>query len=297
MKKLNKYLLIILLMPWAMNAFAQDDLMNLIEEKDNIVRPVTGTFKGTRIINGHSVETRGKGTLVALFMHRFGTLNSGAYNLWGLDEAWIKLGLEYAITDDLMVAAGRSSFEKTFDGHIKYRFLKQKKNGFPFTTTGFAAIAINSLKPADPEQEVKFSSRVSYTYQVFVARKFTPNLSLQLAPTLVHHNLVKTRNENNDIFAIGFAGRYLITRRMGVTVEYYLQINNNTPEENYDSFGVGLELETGGHVFQLVFTNSNASVEKSFITQTQDNFFDGDIRFGFNITRAFQFKKKDKPVH
>jgi len=298
MKKLTKYLFISLLCTIAYAATAQDDLMDLLDTDDEKTEAVTSTFKGTRIINGHSVETRGSGTLDVIFMHRFGKLNSGAYNLWGLDDAWIRLGAEYSITDNFMVGLGRSSYEKTYDGFLKYKFLKQTSGAksFPFTATAFISMAINTLKSTDPDQEIKFSSRVSYTYQALLARKFNEKLSLQLAPTLVHHNLVNTPEENNDIFALGFSGRHKITKRMAVTFEYYYQFNNNTEEQNYNPIGVGLELETGGHVFQMVFANSQAMIEKSFITETSGDFFEGDIHFGFNIVRSFQLKKNKAPT-
>jgi hypothetical protein len=294
MNPLIKSALSIIFFLGQIGAVAQDDLMNLIKDTIPDVEPVRSIFNGTRIINGHSVETRGAGTLEVIFMHRFGALNSGAYNFWGLDEAWIRLGLEYSITDDLTVGLGRSSYEKTYDGFLKYRFVEQTKGArnFPFTATGFVSMAINTLKPTDPEQEIQFSSRLSYAYQVLMARKFNKNLSLQLMPTLVHHNLVATPEENNDIFALGFGGRYKVSRRLALTLEYYYQFNNNTQQVNYDALGVGLEIETGGHVFQIVFSNSRAMIEKSFITETTGNFFDGDIHLGFNITRAFYLKKK-----
>ncbi len=294
MNRLIKPTLCIILFFWQISAIAQDDLMNLIKDTVPNVEPVRSIFNGTRIINGHSVETRGAGTLEVIFMHRFGSLNSGAYNFWGLDEAWIRLGLEYSITDDLTIGVGRSSYEKTYDGFLKYRFIEQTKGSrnFPFTATAFVSMAINTLKPTDPEQEIQFSSRLSYAYQVLMARKFNKNLSIQLTPTLVHHNLVATPEENNDIFALGFGGRYKVSRRMALTLEYYYQFNNNTEQVNYDAIGLGLEIETGGHVFQIVFSNSRAMIEKSFITETTGNFFDGDIHLGFNITRAFYLKKK-----
>jgi hypothetical protein len=294
MNRLIKSTLCIILFFWQINAYAQDDLMNLIKDTVPDVEPVRSIFNGTRIINGHSVETRGAGTLEVIFMHRFGPLNSGAYNFWGLDEAWIRLGLEYSITDDLTIGIGRSSYEKTYDGFLKYRFLEQTKGArnFPFTATAFVSMAINTLKPTDPEQEIQFSSRLSYAYQVLMARKFNKNLSLQLMPTLIHRNLVATPEENNDIFALGFGGRYKVSRRLALTLEYFYQFNNNTEQVNYDALGVGLEIETGGHVFQIVFSNSRAMIEKSFITETTGNFFDGDIHLGFNITRAFYLKKK-----
>lgn len=295
MKLISKCFLIYLLIPMA-GAFAQEDLMDLIGEQSN-TQIVSSTFKGTRLINGHTVETRGAGTLDVIFMHRFGRLNTGAYNLWGLDDAWIRLGAEYSISSRLTVGVGRSSFEKTYDGFIKYQLLKQKTGpgSFPFTATAFMSMAINTLKSPEPDRDIKFSSRVSYTYQILMARKINENLSIQMSPTLVHHNLVSTPEEYNDIFALGLGGRQKISKRMAITAEYYLQFNNNTEIENHNSLGIGLEIETGGHVFQLVFANSQAMIEKSFITETTGKFFDGDIHFGFNISRVFQLKTSEKP--
>jgi hypothetical protein len=292
MRKLNKYILILLLISIQFPSLAQDDLLNLLDDDDDKVEEVISTFNGTRIINGHSVETRKSGTLDVIFMHRFGRINTGAYELWGLDEAWIRLGAEYSISNSFTLGLGRSSYEKTYDGFIKYKFLKQTSGvkNFPFSSTAFASMAINTLKPVDPDMDIQFSSRVSYTYQVLFARKFNKKLSLQLTPTLVHHNLVDTPDENNDIFALGFSGRHKIGKRMAVTFEYFYQFNNNTNQTNYDPLGIGLEFETGGHVFQLVFANSQAMIEKQFISETSGNFFDGDIHFGFNIVRAFQLK-------
>jgi hypothetical protein len=294
MKRSNKIIVFIQLFILPILVYSQDELMNLIDDPVESIEKTKSTFNGTRIINGHSMETRDAGTFEVIFMHRFGRINSGAYNLWGLDDAWIRLGLEYSVTDDLTLGVGRSSYEKTYDAFLKFRFVRQTKGikKFPFTGSTFISMAINTLKPADPEQEISFSSRLSYTYQVLLARKFNKNLSIQLTPTLVHHNLVDTPEENNDIFALGFSGRYKITRRMAITLEYFYQFNNNTNQVNYDPLGIGLELETGGHVFQLVFSNSQGMIEKSFITETTGNFFDGDIHFGFNITRAFYFKKR-----
>jgi hypothetical protein len=294
MKRSIKSILLVIIHIIPFYAFGQDDLMDLIDSSDESTEKVRSTFNGTRIINGHSIETRDAGTFEVIFMHRFGRINSGAYNLWGLDDAWIRLGLEYSLNNNLTIGIGRSSFEKTYDGFLKYRFISQARGtrNYPITGTAFASMAINTLKPSDPEQEIKFSSRISYTYQVLLARKFNKSLSLQLTPTMVHHNLVNTPDENNDIYALGFSGRYKVTRSMAITLEYYYQFNNNSTQENYNPLGIGIELETGGHVFQMVFSNSQGMVEKSFITETTGNFFDGDIHFGFNITRAFYLKKK-----
>ena len=297
MKNLSRSLFVWVFASITLPALGQEDLLNLLEQDQPTTEIVTATFKGTRIINGHSVETRGAGTMDIIFMHRFGRINSGAYNLWGLDEAWIRLGVEYAITDNLTLGIGRSSFEKTYDGFVKYKFLNQTRGvkNFPFTATAFASTAINTLRPPSDDVDIKFSSRLAYTFQVLLARKFNKNFSAQLTPTLVHRNLVETPEENHDIFALGFSGRHKITKRMAVSIEYFYQFNNNTLETNRNSLGLGLEIETGGHVFQMVFANSQAMIEKQFITETTGDFFNGDIHFGFNIVRSFQLKKNKEP--
>jgi hypothetical protein len=278
----------------ALKSQAQDDLMQLLEEESNKeVIEVESVFKGTRIINGHAVETRGKGVLDLIFSHRFGRINSGVYNLWGLDEAWIRIGGEYAFTDDLTLGVGRSSVDKTYDGFVKYKFLKQTTGNrrFPFTATALASVAVNTLKPTDPERKPTFSQRLAYTYQLLLARKFSPSFSLQIMPSLVHRNLVASAQENNDIYSLGIAARQKITRRMALTVEYYYQFNQILEDIN-NPLGLGLEIETGGHVFQIVVSNSRGMIERAFITETTGNFFDGDLHLGFNISRVFQLKKQ-----
>lgn len=294
MKKSINLCPVVLILLFYSASFAQNDLIGLLDDHEEKTHIVESTFKGSRIINGHSIETRSRGELDAIFMHRFGALNSGAYNLWGLDDAWIRLGAEYGITDVISIGVGRSSYEKTYDGFLKYKFIRQKSrvDAFPFSATAFTSIAINTLKPATGDQEINFSSRLSYTYQLLLARKFTPSFSMQLTPTLVHHNLVETPDENNDIIALGISARQKITRRLSLSFEYFPQFNNNTALVNYDALGIGLEIETGGHVFQLVFSNTQAMIEKSFITETTGNFFDGDIHFGFNISRVFHLKRQ-----
>ncbi|WP_222940504.1 DUF5777 family beta-barrel protein [Hymenobacter sp. BT491] len=288
-------LAVALLLMCSSKARAQDDLLQKLEAQttDSLHTDYTqATFKGTRVINGHSVETPGQGTLLFLISHRFGTLNSGAYNFFGLDEATIRLGLEYGLTDKLTVGVGRSSLEKTFDGFGKYRLLRQSTglHTMPVSVTVFASAALNSLKFTGPEHPT--DTRFTYTYQALIARKFSTNLSLQLMPTLVHRNLVDTRAEQNDVYALGFAGRQKLTKRVALTMEYYYLLPGHTADEFRNSLSAGFDIETGGHVFQLHFTNSRGMIEKFFIPQTTGKWQKGDIYFGFNISRAFTLKPK-----
>ncbi len=272
-------------------AQAQEDMLDLLETESGPTRTlVSSTFKGVRLINGHSIETRRKGTLEFLISHRFGTLNSGAYEFFGLDAANIRLGLEYALFDRLTVGIGRNSFEKTYDGFVKLKFIDQSKGtqSFPVTITGFSSLAINSLRFDDPQVFPTFTSRIAYTHQLLIARKFGEAFSFQVMPTLVHNNRIEEINGDNDQIALGLGGRFKLSKRLSLNAEYYYRFNESEAEEDiYNSIAIGFDIETGGHVFQLHFTNSRAMIEKGFVNETTGDFFNGDIHFGFNISRAF----------
>lgn len=272
-------------------ALAQDDLLKELEQSaEPVDTKMQATFKGTRIINGHSVETRPEGVLDVLISHRFGRLNSGAYEFFGLDQSNIRLGVEYGITDRLNIGIGRSSFQKVFDGYIKYKLLWQQtgEKRMPVSLVWFSSATINTTRR--PEENINIDNRMSYTHQLLIGRKFGSDLSLQLTPTVVHRNLVLTTEDENDIFALGIGGRYKITNRVALNAEYFYRLNADQDENTYNAIAIGFDIETGGHVFQLHFTNAQAMVESGFIPETTGNFFEGDIHFGFNISRVFQLK-------
>lgn len=282
-----------LLLPFTL--LAQGNLLDELEEEQqqlDTLQTVEAAFKGTRIINGQSVELRDEGVLVFLIAHRFGRLNAGAYELFGLDEANMRMGLEYAVMDALTIGIGRSSFEKTYDGFLKFRILQQQQGSknIPVSVVGFTSLAINTLKDESPERTMPFSGRLDYTHQLLIARKFSSDFSLQITPTWVHRNLVETAAIENNLYAMGIGGRLKITPRVSVNAEYFYRLNASAEEAYYDPFAIGLDIETGGHVFQLHFTNARSMVEEGFLTETTGNFFGGDIHFGFNISRVFELK-------
>ncbi|MCC2546814.1 DUF5777 family beta-barrel protein [Hymenobacter sp. BT175] len=271
-------------------AYAQDDLLADLDKQtvDSTRTDYTfATFKGTRVINAQSVETAGRGTMIFLISHRFGALNSGAYNFFGLDQAALRLGLEYGITDRVTVGIGRSSFQKTYDGFVKYKAVRQGTGprAMPVTVTLLASSALNTLRY--PDQERSFGNRLTYTYQALIARKFSPALSVQLAPTLIHRNLVSTRPEENDVYALGFAARQKLTKRVALTADYFYLLPGHTADNYRNSLALGFDIETGGHVFQLHFANAQEMIEPYFIPQTTGRWSKGDIYFGFNISRNF----------
>jgi len=274
-------------------ALSQELETILENESKSTTDLILGTFNGTRLLNGHSIETRKEGILEFMISHRFGRVNSGFDNLFGLDESNIRFGFEYGLTDDLTVALGRSSLGKTFDTYAKYRLLKQKTgdNPFPFSVTLFASGVAKTIKDYAPDNKTSFSERLVYTGQVLVAKKINPNLSFQFSPTYIHYNTVSEQNDPNDMVALGFGTRIKISKRMSINGEYYYNVNPFESINNKNSIALGLDIETGGHIFQLVFTNAVSMLEKGFIAETTGSFFKADIHFGFNISRAFQLKK------
>jgi len=268
---------------------AQDDLFSLLEVED-IPQDVTATFKGTRIINGQSVELPAKGNLQFLIEHRFGTINSGAYELWGLDQAQMRMSFDYGLTNNTAIGLARNSFQKTFEASIKSRLVRQKMNGGSLiSVTSYNAVFANSIRWANPERANLFSSRLSYAHQIMIARKFNSSLSLQLTPSLIHRNLVDKKDINNDYVALGIGGRYKLTKRVSLNAEYFYQFKRLN-ELFVNSLSIGFDIETGGHVFQLHVTNSQGMFERAFIGETTGKWSAGDLYFGFNISRVFGLK-------
>lgn len=302
MKKLLTFLtrasLLGLIVTWtAPAAHAQADLLGQLDQENKKDAPkelVEATFKSTRLINGHTVQTPGEGTLVFLISHRIGPFNSGSYEFFGLDQAKMRLALEYAITDRLEIGVGRSTLDKTVDGFLKYRAIRQSTgaNAMPVSVTLFGSSAITTLHYNDNIDHT-IGLRTAYSYQALIARKFSSDLSLQLMPTLIHRNLVMNEGQKNDVYAIGAGGRYKLTKRFSLNAEYYYVLDKYTQDHYQNSLAVGVDIETGGHIFQLLLTNSIGMIEKQFIGETTDNFFKGGIYFGFNINRNFTLKQRN----
>lgn len=291
--KMKIYLIPVLLLIFSTLSYTQD-LMDMLGDDDaNTTDYTYATFKATRIINGQSIELPPKGALNFVISHHFGRINQGAYEFFGLDQANIRFGFEYGFTDWLSAGIGRTSVNKTYDGSLKAKILRQSsgKRSMPITLTWFSNATISSLKWQEPDRKNYFTSRMEFAHQLLIARKFGSRVSLQLMPTYVHRNLVETIEDENDVFAVGAGGRIKITNRMAVTGEYYYVLPGKTADDFHNSFSIGLDLETGGHVFQVYLTNSQGLIEEQFIPRTSGNWGDGDIHIGFNINRTFQIVK------
>lgn len=266
------------------------DLLDLLGDEEPEQEFVTNAFKSTRVINGHSMELVGAGVLDFRIMHRFGRLNGGAYNLYGLDQATIRLGLDYGISKRLTAGFGRSSSKKELDGFLKYRLLWQSKGkkSIPFSVILIAGMTVNGLKPPeDSEQPYYFSNRLGYYYQAVIGRKFSERITLQLTPTFVHRNIVTLNDDPNDVIALGIGSRIKLTKRIALTQDFFYVVNRSVSENFQNCLSLGFDIETGGHVFQLHFTNALGMNERAFITETDGQWGNGDIQFGFNISRVF----------
>jgi hypothetical protein len=269
------------------------DLLSLLGDEDPIIYS-TATFKSTRVINGQSIENVAGGVMDFRVSHRFGTFNTGIHKMFGLDIASMRLGFEYGITDRIMVGIGRSNVNEEVDAFTKIRILKQVESGpgsMPFSLSYFGSTVMRGTEWADPNRENFFTSRLYFCNQLLLARKMDEHLSIQLSPTHIHRNLVETSAIAHDLFALGYGGRYKLTRRLTFNAEYFSLITKNIGAEVNNSLSLGVDIETGGHVFQLHLTNSSSMNEKGFISETTGNWNKGDIQFGFNISRVFTIKK------
>jgi len=287
----------------ALPAMAQDDLLDLLGEEETGPVYTNASFKTTRVINGHSLENTAHGVLDFRISHRFGFLSGGVNEFFGLDNADVRLGLDYGVTDRLMVGIGRSGFQKTVDGFAKYKILRQCDEGcgMPFTLAIVAASSVTAAKATEvpwyaPGRQDYFTHRLSYSWQMVLGRKFSEGFTMQVMPGVVHRNLVEFDRDPNDLVNVGVGARVKLTKRLAVNGEYFHVLRDEVPAFT-NSLSLGFDIETGGHVFQLHFTNSTGMFERAFITETTGKWGDGDIHFGFNISRVFTVhnpkKKKD----
>jgi hypothetical protein len=288
MRILNAFLVgcIVITSAFPQSAHSQS-LLDGIEVAPLVITPVSATFKDTRIINAQSNETPGKNVLHFVIAHRFGQINEGAYALWGLDNASMRMAFDYGITDRLAVGVARSTFQKTYEANIKWRALRQNSdNSMPVSVTLYSVAMANGLRWSDPTRENFFSSRLSYVHQAVIAKKWGSKLSLALIPSFIHRNLVESLSDAHDQWTFGAGGRFKVTSRASINAEYHYALAG-LPTDHVNSLSLGMDIETGGHVFQLHVTNSQGMFERAFLTETGGRWQDGSIYFGFNLSRVF----------
>jgi hypothetical protein len=280
---------------------AQDDLLDQIDMPDK-AKVNNSAFLSTRVINTWSTRMIYQKHLELRVEHHFGTVKQGAYDFFGLDNASMRLGFAYGIMDWLTVSIGRNSYEKMYDGHVKFRILSQKgkkgqKGYSPISIVLVEGLGINSLKPSTISptfNDLDFKYRMNYSNQLLISGYYWNRFSFQTSFSYIHQNLVETKQKLNGTFGIGIGFAVRVAKRVTINVENQFRVQEYSEDGYYNSFSIGTDINTGGHVFQLFFTNSRGSLPEQFIPDTSDNFWNGDIRFGFAITRMWSFEKEKK---
>ncbi len=294
---MKKFALLFFLFPLILSA--QDDLLDELESGIEEDKTVIAAFKGLKVVNFESTKLASSKDLFFVVSHRFGTVKNGIDDFFGLDNAVTQLKFIYGVNEWLNIGVARSSLQQKYGVHAKYRLLNQVEDGFPVTLVGYNLVTINTALDKDLLPRLEFSDRLNYTTQVLISRKVSKKLSLLLAPTFVHENLAtrsfniqedgttEFSDEDNNQFALGMGGRYKLTSRWSVNVDYGVHLNRNSNSNFKNPLSIGFDLETGGHVFQMHFTNAQAMFEDGFVVQGQGDWGDGDFFFGFNLSRVF----------
>jgi len=266
------------------NSFAQDGLLAELDSAQTEETYAVASFKGLQIVSLQSTKVPAKKEFYMVVSHRFGTVKNGFSEFFGLDNATTKIGFIYGISDWLSLSASRHTLLKVYEGSAKYRIMRQSDR-FPLELVGYNTIGVNSSYKKDDYPKIKFSDRLTYTSELLASRKFSDDLSLQFISAYVHKNLYDPAIENNDQFAMGAGGRMKLSKRLSLNLEY--MYNFDKPGFYTNPLSVGLDIETGGHIFQLLFTNSQAMTESGYLTNAAGDWADGDFFFGFNLYRVF----------
>ncbi|ULC59874.1 DUF5777 family beta-barrel protein [Flaviramulus sp. BrNp1-15] len=266
--------------------FSQDDLLSEIDsETEEDFK--SAAFKGLKIVNFESTKMVSKQELYFVVSHRFGSVETGLKDFFGLDQAVTRLNLIYGISDGINIGVSRSSFRKIYESSLKIRLLREKKGSFPFTVVSSSNILINTSLDKEILPGLEFKNRLGYTTQLLISKKFNTNFSLQLMPTFFHDNYVDVDEQDNSQYVIGFGGRHKLSKRWSINFDYGLHLNRAETSPFNNPLSIGFDLETGGHVFQLHFTNAQPMNTNGFLGQGTGDWGDGDIFFGFNLSRVF----------
>jgi Membrane bound beta barrel domain (DUF5777) len=288
----NKLLIILSLFSLLTNAQTTGSLLDGLEDTPK-KQLITNTFKSSRVINGHSVEMIGAGVLDFRILHRFGIVTNGIENFFGLDQASMRMGFDYGISKNITIGIGRTTFKKEMDAFVKWRIGQQQtgSKNIPISIVWVSGASVFTNNISGVAKQPSFNDRLGYYNQIIIGRKFNEKISIQLSPTVVHRNEVPAI-EDNSTFASGIGARYKVRKRVALVVDYFNVFNKAAGTVN--PFSIGVDIETGGHVFQLHFSNANGMNERSFITETTNKWQKGQYMFGFNLSRVFTVKRKTK---
>lgn len=267
--------------------FSQDELLSEIDTVIEEPTYASAVFKGLKVINFESTKLVAKKGFNFIVSHRFGTVKNGFQNLFGLDEAVTHLNFVYGLSDNINISASRSSNQKIYEVATKFRLVNQQAGKIPFTVVGYTSVLANTALDSDNLPKLEFKHRLSYVAQLLVSRKMNNNLSLILSPTFFHDNYLTDDFQENSQYGIGFGGRYKLGKRWSLNMEYGVHLNRSENSLYKNPFSIGVDLETGGHVFQLLFTNSQSMNTNGVFGTSTGEWGESDVYFGFNLARSF----------
>ena len=278
-----KKITLLLMLPFTL--IAQEDLLKDIDTASSSKTKVESAFKALKIVNIESTKLAAKGDFYFIVAHRFGSIKDGFEGAYGLDNAVTQLKFVYGVSDWFTISAARSELAYDFSG--KFLIKSQEDNGFPIAIAAFSSLAFNNTLKESNYPKMEFENRLIYVSQLLISRKFNSKLSLEVAPTFFHENFVIDDNQENSQFAIGMGGRYKIAKRWSINVDYAAHLNRSDSSPFKNPLSVGVDLDTGGHVFQMHFSSSQGIHEAGFLGNTTGDWTKGDIFFGFNLLRVF----------
>ena len=268
---------------------AQEELMRELDSFPTHKEIASTAFKGLQICNMQSTKLAAKGEWYFLVSHRFGDLKNGINTFFGLDEALTKIGGIYGVADWLSFSASRHTYQKTFEFAMKYRLANQQVDGFPLTIVGYNTLDINTDLDKELYPGLKFNNRLAFSSQVLASRKFSTSFSAEMAAIFIHKNLYDDFIDQEKLYLLGAGTRYKVSKRLSVNLEYAsrLNLNGNTRSAFRDPISIGLDIETGGHVFQMVFSNTQPMNDVALFSNAGGNWEKGSVYFGFNMYRVF----------
>lgn len=302
MQKIYTSIIVLFLFNCCVFAQDADSLLQSLDSSRYVGGKTSATFKSTRIVLSHSSETQKKHDLDLRIRHHFGDIGGefgSSHTLFGLDGATdLYIGLDFGLTDKLTLGIGRSKREELYNFFIKQKTIQQSQS-IPFTITLLGQAGIITREENFNNEFSGDSTRNSYLIQAIIARKFSEHLSLQISPTYLLRSEHIAFGDQQNLFSLGFAGRFKLSKRLSLIGDYQL-VNafgrpDNLSESYFNPLGIGLEIETGGHVFSLNFMNSEYIIENNFLPDTKKSWNDGGVRFGFTISRNFSLGKSRNP--
>jgi len=284
---MNKFYFFVITLLFGCFTFGQNSLLNEISAESDYENTFQmPAFKAMKVVNNQSTKLAGKGDLYLYVGHRFGAIKGGIGSLFGLDYANTKIEMLYGLFSEVQVGFSRESFKKTYNLHVKYA-IKKQTSSFPVSIVGYNSINLDTSLDENVYPNLNYNERYVYISQLLVSRRFSDNFSLQLSPSVIKHNFLTTQAKTDYNYVLNTGSRLKISKRSSFNIDYSYHLNRlkNSIEKNVLS--VGVDMETGGHVFQLLFSNTQASDEAGVLTGAEGDWLKGDVFFGFNILRVF----------